>query len=163
MFLETFDHTLDENSRVAIPSKWRRNDTVDKGATLVITKGFDTNLMLFTQPDWAKYVEARVQELAVGEDNVRHFLRFFVSGASECVIDRSGRIMLPQGLIAYAKLTRDVVLNGSGFYGEIWDRVLWDRFLSENDEKLKSYAKEFFKIPIQGKGYDNGSQGSTHR
>jgi MraZ protein len=161
MFKDTFFHSLDEAGRLAIPAKWRKNSLMDKGATLIATRGLDTNLFLFTEQDWNRYVESRVAQLPVGEDSVRDFLRFFFSGASECVVDRSGRIMLPENLLGYGRLKKDVVLNGSGFYVEIWDRDLWNGYFAENQERLKTFAKDFFRLPIQGKGH--GEDGTQER
>jgi len=159
MYKEFFIHTLDESGRVAIPAKWRKHSQLQKGKTLILTRGFDVNLFLFTEEDWDKYVESRVSSLSIGEDSVRDFLRFFFSGAAETVIDASGRIVIPQSLISYAKLSKEIVMNGSGFYMEIWSKELWDAYFSVNQERLKNFAKDFFKLPIQGKGYgENGTQ-----
>lgn len=149
MFRETFYHTMDEKGRLAIPSKLRKSAIIQQESLLIVAKGLDTNLFLFTEKDWNKYIESRVMDLPIGDGNVRHFLRFFVSGSAECQVDRSGRIMIPQTLADYAHINREVVINGAGFFMEIWARELWNDYFKENEEKLKDYAREFFSRPIQ--------------
>lgn len=148
MFKETYFHTLDEKGRLAIPSKWR-NTSLHDSNFLVVTKGLDSNLFVYTEQGWKEQIEERIKNLPLGNHDVRSFIRFFVSGSSECVIDRSGRIMLPQSLIEYASLKKDVVINGAGLYIEIWAKELWDKFFSDNEEKLKAFAQDFFNTPLQ--------------
>ncbi len=149
MFKETFFHTLDDTCRIAIPSKWRKIPALSNNAQLIVTKGLDANLWMFTDEGWKRYIETRVSKLPMGDENVRSFVRFFISGASECAIDKSGRIALPQNLIDYAKVNKDVVLNGAGFFMEIWAKESWDKYFVENEQRLKDFAKEFFSIPVQ--------------
>jgi MraZ protein len=149
VFKERFFHTLDENSRIAIPSKWRKTTILPGVSNLIVTQGLDSNLWMFTEEDWKKYIDARIEELPVGDDTARGFIKFFVSPAAECLVDKSGRIILPQHLTEYASLKKDIVLTGAGFFMEIWSREIWDRYFSDNQEKLKDFAKTFFSMPLK--------------
>ena len=51
----------------------------------------------------------------------RDYLRVFLSGASDEVPDRQGRITIPPVLREYAGLTRDCTVIGAGARIEIWD------------------------------------------
>jgi MraZ protein len=152
VFIETFFHTLDETGRLAIPSKWRKTPALSAGSQVVVTKGLDTNLWMYTEEDWKKYITPRVLKLPMGDENARSFMLFFVASASECPIDKSGRIQLPQNLIDFAKVKKDVVLNGAGFFMQIWAKDSWDKYFVDNEQRLKNFAKEFFSIPVQGEG-----------
>ena len=48
MFLGEYTHTIDEKGRLTIPAKFRG----DVASGLVVTRGFDQNLMIFTLNGW---------------------------------------------------------------------------------------------------------------
>ena len=148
MFRDSFVHTLDDKGRAAVPSKWRNAELRDE-SYLVVTKGLDSNLFVYTEEGWKTQIESRIRNLPLGDPEVRSFIRFFVSGSSECSIDKSGRIMLPQNLIEYASIKKEIVFNGAGLYIEIWAKELWDQFFIDNKEQLKAFARKFFNTPIQ--------------
>ena len=56
----------------------------------------------------------------------RNFKRAFYSGAGEAVFDKQGRIVIPQPLLEYADIKRDVVIVGVSDAVEIWDAAKWD-------------------------------------
>ena len=55
----------------------------------------------------------------------RDFKRYIVSAATECELDKMGRILLPQPLRSFAGLGKDVVLVGQIDFIEIWDKDKW--------------------------------------
>jgi MraZ protein len=71
-------------------------------------------------------IEQRFSRVSDFRKDLRSFIRFVVSGASECPVDRQGRILLPPNLREYANLEKDVVLAGAIRCFEIWDRPSWD-------------------------------------
>ena len=56
---------------------------------------------------------------------VQQLKRIYVSGAVECEIDDSGRVLVPPTLREYAALNKDVLWAGSGDYAELWDQKTW--------------------------------------
>lgn len=86
--------------------------------------------MPFTQPD------------------VRAFVRFFFSGASECEVDKQGRILLPANLRSYAQITKDVVLVGVSTRVEIWSQELWAEYSSRAEEAYAQAAESLVELGI---------------
>ena len=72
--------------------------------------------------------------------NRRHFMRIFLSGATECEYDKQGRINIPPVLVKYATLKRECVIIGVNDRLEIWDKERWDNFISENEECMSEIA-----------------------
>jgi MraZ protein len=66
------------------------------------------------------------------------FVRKFSGGATACDADIQGRILLPKALTDYAEIKGDVKVLGSNNVIEIWDKKLYEEFLSQdiNIEKL---------------------------
>ena len=54
------------------------------------------------------------------------YVRFMISGATECPIDNQGRTLLPAFLREFAKLEKEVVICGVGSRLEIWNKAKFD-------------------------------------
>jgi MraZ protein len=81
-----------------------------------------------------------VAGLGPNDLDVQAYLRFLVSGATECPIDGQGRILLPTFLREHAELEREVAIVGVGPRIEIWDKSLFDENQSRTQEDFKRIA-----------------------
>ena len=116
MLLGEYSHTLDLKGRVIIPAKFRE----DLGNSFIVTKGLDNSLFVYSKEEWQKF-EEKLKALPMTNVATRNFVRFFFSGATECELDKQGRINLPQNLIEYASLNKDICIIGVSTRVEIWD------------------------------------------
>ncbi len=82
-------------------------------------------LWLYRYEDWCEY-ESRLVGLAPDNLDVQAYVRFMVSGATECPIDNQGRTLLPAFLREYAKLEKEVTIAGVGTRIEIWNKAKFD-------------------------------------
>ncbi len=60
------------------------------------------------------------------------FVRKFTGGATNTEPDTSGRLLLPKSLIEYANVINDIKVLGSNNVIEIWDKKLYEEFLSQD-------------------------------
>lgn len=131
MFLGTHAPRLDEKGRLILPAKFR--DDLAEG--LVITKGQDRCLYLFSTAEFAVVAEAMSRQ-------PRERMRVLLSGAFDEVPDKQGRITIPPGLRAYAGLSRDCAVIGAGRRAEIWDAEVWSRYLAEQEQAYAELSEE---------------------
>jgi len=131
MFLGEFRHTIDEKGRLTIPAKFRGL----VAAGMVITRGFDRNLMAFSLEGWQELAD-RIQSLPFGDPNARDIRRRVFSGAVDLMPDRQGRVLLPEFLRAFANIDGEVVIAGMFNHLEIWNSAVWEtvRESSESDQ-----------------------------
>lgn len=61
----------------------------------------------------------------------RAFLRYYYSGASECPLDKLGRILLPQALKTDANIKKNVVIVGVSKKIEIWAKEKWEELVKQ--------------------------------
>ena len=115
-----YNHTVDTKGRLIIPTKFRE----DLGPEFVVTKGLDGCLFAFPPEEWDAF-EGKLRTLPLNQKNARSFVRFFVSGAATCELDKQGRILLPATLREFAGLDKDVVLAGALNRVEIWSKLRW--------------------------------------
>lgn len=137
MFLGTYEPRLDEKGRLILPAKYR--DQLSGG--LVITKGQEYCLYIYPM-DTFQVVMKRLLQAPATMKEARSYTRVFLSGASDQIPDKQGRINIPAGLREYAALTRDVSVIGSGDHAEIWDRDAWERYLNGNEESFADREEE---------------------
>ncbi len=132
MFLGEYRHTIDEKGRLTIPAKYRAL----LAAGMVITRGFDRNLMAFSLEGWEE-LAARVKSLPWSDPGAREFRRRVFSGAVDLVPDRQGRVLLPPFLREFANIDSDVVVTGMLDHLEIWNTNDWEpvREAAESDEQ----------------------------
>jgi len=120
MFLGEYVHTIDDKGRLTIPAKYRI--LLEDG--LVVTRGFDRNLMLFPLDGWKDMAESIVSK-PVGDNDMRTFRRRVFSGAVDLALDKQGRILLPNYLREFAGINGEVVIAGMYNYVEVWSSESW--------------------------------------
>jgi MraZ protein len=120
MFLGEFTHTIDDKGRLTIPSKFRGELAIG----LVVTRGFDQNLMIYPLDEWQSMAEG-ILTRPLGDEDVRIFRRRVFSGAVDLMPDRQGRIVIPTYLREFAALDSEVVVAGMYNYVEVWSTHHW--------------------------------------
>jgi len=134
MFRGRYEHAIDSKGRISIPSKFREILTEKYDDRLVITN-FDTCLVAFPYEEWS-VLEQKVNSLSLVKKEAKTFLRFFYSSAIDCMIDKQGRLLIPQTLRDYANLQRDVILVGEGKKIEIWAKERWEEVVKKAQEEF---------------------------
>lgn len=143
MLLGEYNHSIDAKGRVSVPSKLR----MDLGESFIVTKGLDNCLFAYSKEEWATF-EAKLKTLPLTNTNARNFVRFFFSGATECEIDKQGRINIPQNLRDYADILKDVTIVGVGTRVEIWNREKWNNYTSEENMDVDEIASQMSDLGI---------------
>jgi MraZ protein len=137
VFLGTHSPRLDEKGRLILPAKFREQ----LAGGLVITRGQERCLYVFPVREFED-LHDQLRRAPVTHKEARDFLRVMLSGASDEVPDKQGRVTIPPALRAYAGLTRDLAVIGAGARVEIWDAGAWERYLAEQEGPFSSTAQE---------------------
>ena len=143
MLLGEYNHIIDDKGRVSVPAKFRE----DLGISFIVTKGLDNCLFAYSKEEWTKF-EEKLKSLPLTNPNARNFIRFFFSGATECEIDKQGRINIPQSLREYAELGREVAIIGVSTRVEIWNREKWNNYTSTENMDVDEIAKQMSDLGI---------------
>ncbi len=138
MFMGEYHHNIDEKKRIIIPFKFRG----ELGDNFILTRGLDNCLFIYSQAEWQNIIEKYRQLPNIKE--ARNFMRFFLSGAVECELDKQGRIKIPQPLTNYADLTKECIIIGVNDRLEIWSKDKWEQFIIENEDNLSEMADSLF-------------------
>lgn len=136
-----YAHTIDAKGRLIIPARFREG----LGDRFVVTKGLDNCLFVYPQHEWAA-LEQKLKSLPFTRADARAFVRFFFSGASECELDKQGRILIPANLREYARLSKEVMVLGVSSRVEIWSRERWDEYNATAEENFEEIAEKIVDL-----------------
>lgn len=125
---------LDDKNRLFVPAKLR----TELEAEFVVTLGVNCGrrcLTIYTASDWEQ-LSQNYNNLPISHRSGSSSLLFM--NANQCVPDKQFRFSLPQFLLDYAGIARDVVIVGRAGQAEIWDAQEYAAFEAENltPEKL---------------------------
>ena len=137
MLLGEYEHTLDDKNRLTLPAKFRQ----ELADGVVVTRGIDGCLFVFTRGAWSDFVGGRLEGLDPFSKEARQMSRFIFAGATEAELDKQGRVMLPPALIEHARLDREVVVAGVRDHIEIWSRAAWREQLKEVEGSVELVAE----------------------
>ena len=143
MLMGEYEHTIDSKGRISMPAKLRK----DMGDTFILTKGLDGCLFAFSQEEWLNF-ETKLKGLPLSDKNARNFVRFFLSGATECELDKQGRFLIAGKLREVAKLDKDVTIIGAGTRIEIWDKAKWEEHNSEENLSIEEIEQNMEDLGI---------------
>ncbi len=132
MFSGRYEYAIDDKGRVSIPAKFREilAPPQDSGQSLkLILTNLDRCIVAYPEKEWEE-LQVRIDQSSVTKE-ARNFLRFFYSGASECPIDRLGRILIPQFLRNYGAIKKNVVVVGMNKKIEIWAEEAWTEVVKQ--------------------------------
>jgi MraZ protein len=137
VFLGTHTPRLDDKGRLFLPAKFR--DRLADG--LVITRGQERCLYVFPMDEFVRVAET-MRNAPVTSKVVRDYLRVFLSGASDEVPDKQGRVTVPANLREYAGLDRECTVIGAGSRVELWDTTAWNTYLAGTEQAFADQAEE---------------------
>ncbi len=141
LLIGEYEHTLDEKKRVSLPKTFR----AALGKRVVMTRGLDNCLFVYSPNAWAKVAE-KLQSLSIVNEDTRGFNRFMLSGAAEVDVDAAGRILIPDHQKTYANLSKDVVFTGVSDHVEVWDRVRWKNYKARIERDADKMAAKLGEI-----------------
>jgi MraZ protein len=149
-FRGNFTHAVDEKGRVSLPSEFRRAlaSTNEEGVVLTnyISDG-SRCLEGFGLKAWTKF-EEKLREKSRFSPKLQKLENFYLSRASECPIDSSGRILIPTYLRVYAGIEKDVTFTSSIHGFRAWDKRVWDVIFATTEQALLSDPELFSEVDI---------------
>ncbi len=136
-----FQHSVDDKGRMIVPVKFREG----LGSSFVMTRGLDKCLFVYPMNEW-ETLEGKLKELPMTRADARSFVRFFLSGATECELDKQGRILIPATLREYANLEKDCVVIGVSNRVEIWSQASWMDYSQSAAESFALIAENLVDL-----------------
>lgn len=153
MFSGRYEYAIDDKGRLSIPAKFREilashgdggRKSASPGNLKLILTNLDGCVVAYPEKEWEE-LQGRIERSGALKKEAKNFLRFFYSGASECPIDRLGRILIPQSLRNYGAIKKNIVVVGMNRKIEIWAEGAWAEVVKQatsDMEKMTDIAAE---------------------
>lgn len=143
MFMGEYRHSIDEKGRLIIPAKFRQ----ELGETFVITRGLERCLFVYPLSEWGT-LESKLKNLPFTKKDARAFTRFFFSGATDCELDKQGRVTISSVLREYATIQKECVIIGVSNRVEVWSKDIWEQYVSESEESFSEIAENLIDFDL---------------
>ncbi len=124
-FIGRYYHTLGPKGRVSLPKDYRSHFDTAMGT---LTIGLDGSLFLFDETHWQTIIDSMSQAPFTKKSH-RDWIRLLANNAASVSPDKQGRILIPNYLIQYAQLSKNVVIAGSFNRIEIWDQTKYHQYM----------------------------------
>lgn len=144
MFSGRYEYTIDDKGRLSIPSRFRdilasHNEPAKRGTDLkLILTNLEGCVTAYPEKEWEGLL-GRLEKSPVPKE-AKNFLRFFFASASECPIDKLGRILIPQSLRNYGAIKKNVVVIGMNKKIEIWAESAWAEVVKQATSDMDKIA-----------------------
>jgi MraZ protein len=138
----TYPRTLDEKKRLTLPRRVR--ELLGETETLYVTPGPDQCLWLYTQAG-LEQLAGKLDQVPATDAEARVFRRLYFAQTEAVDVDRSGRVLVPERLLAFAGLRHEVVLIGVRDHLELWDVERWQQYLAQHAPRFDRVAEETFR------------------
>ena len=137
----THPRSLDDKKRIALPKRVR--EQLGETKQLFVTPGSDQTLWLYDQRG-LESVGAKLDQAPATDSEARVYRRLFFAQTEEVDIDGQSRILIPERLLQFAGLEREVVLLGVRDHLELWNAARWQEYFTQHGPRFDSVAESAF-------------------
>ena len=150
MFVGEFTHAIDEKNRLVLPAKFRAfiNDPEDKKGFFIVASPVSGEhcLRLYTKSGW-KPVENKLRQEATKSKDPARYMRYFASRGEFVPVDAQSRLVVPQKLMDYAGLKKDVLMVGNVDWIEVWNVGEYRAATESLDEEIGDRNRAMWPDP----------------
>ncbi len=147
MFRGRYEHSIDAKGRTSLPARYRDHLAALGERRIVLTSALDPCLVAYAMPEWVAF-EEKLAKLPQFDRAVQKLRRIYVSGAVECEVDDSGRILVPPTLREHASLAKDVLWAGAGKYAELWDKTTWKQHFETTEQEKQDISARLAELGL---------------
>lgn len=140
-FLGEYEIKLDAKGRLRLPGALKQQLTPEVKGRFVVNRGFEECLEIYPFDVWEK-VRAKVERLNQFKKKERAFIRYFLRGATEIVLDGADRLNIPKHLLDYAGIKGDAIITPGKNTLELWDKDKYEQELAMDSESFADLAED---------------------
>jgi MraZ protein len=137
----TYECKADAKGRVALASAFKKQLASVLLEGFVLKRSiFESCLELYPMKEWNE-VSKNVNGLNRFKKDNNIFIRRFNAGVKVVELDAAGRLLIPKDLLAFAGITKDVVLASAVNIIEIWDKEKYEQSVDEAADDFSDLAE----------------------
>jgi MraZ protein len=136
-FFGEYEHSLDSQARVSIPSEWRRQHGDTR---LILFPGGDRDLLLFPFESFSDFL-SKARKVSFANRRIQEALARIGSRAQDCRCDKQGRIKLSRKLLEATGIDGQVMLVGAFTHIKLCSPTVWTAKQEPDDVYLDELQK----------------------
>ncbi len=138
----TYECKADAKGRVMIPSPLKSQllPVVKEGFVLKRAV-FQPCLELYPMSEWNALMD-KVNKLNRFKKKNNDFIRRFTAGVKYVELDASGRLQIPKDLVAFAGISKDVVVSSAVNIVEVWDKEKYEKAIDDATVDFADLAED---------------------
>ncbi|MCB9226257.1 MAG: division/cell wall cluster transcriptional repressor MraZ [Chitinophagales bacterium] len=140
-FLGEYEIKIDNKGRLRLPTALKQQLKPEVKGRFVVNRGFEDCLEIYPFDVWEK-VRAKVEKLNQFKKKERQFIRYFLRGATEVVLDSADRLNIPSHLLKYAGIDGDAILTPGKNTLELWNKEKYEAEISMESEDFADLAED---------------------
>jgi len=143
LLIGEYSYTIDDKGRLNVPSKFRKALGEDGDSTFIITKGNEEDKCLDVYPHdvFEKKIVAKLNEFSESDATQRYYTSLKGANSHEAPLDKQGRITIPQKLLDYSRIKKEVLIVGAFNRIELWDPDVRTQYLERMAKAEESLDK----------------------
>lgn len=148
----TYECKVDAKGRLMLPSALKKQlSHVVQGGFVLKRAVFQPCLELYPMSEWDALMQ-KVNKLNRFKKKNNDFIRRFTAGVKFIEMDVSGRLLIPKDLIAFAGISKEIVVSSAINIIEIWDK-------NNYEKAIDNAAINFADLAEEVMGQDNDDDG----
>lgn len=138
----TYECKVDAKGRLMLPAALKKQlAPVLQNGFVLKRSVFQTCLELYPLAEW----EALMQSLnGLNRFNKKNndFIRRFTAGVKIIEVDATGRLLIPKDLVAFADISKEIVMSAAINIVEIWDKDKYEKAIDDATGDFADLAEE---------------------
>lgn len=125
MLLGTYQPNFIGKGRIALPKKIRNELG---GERVILTVGFEGCILGFSEKGWEEVIKPELSRPLFSDVQARDLRRKMCATATVVNLDAQGRFVIPEEMLNYAGIKKELTLIGAGDHFEIWESKKWESY-----------------------------------
>jgi MraZ protein len=140
-----FNHGLDEKRRVQVPAKWRpASGEMTWKALLWPRQNLQGHYLVVLTAEAHAKIMARLSANSMADEKGLAVMRYFSRNSGDLVMDKAGRVCIPENLAKGAGIEKEAVLVGMWERFEIWSPERFNQTVGLEDPSVPMELGKYF-------------------
>lgn len=138
----TYECKVDVKGRVMVPAPLKKQLLPVMTDGFVIKRAvFQSCLEMYPMVEWNALMQKMGQLNRFNRKN-NDFIRGFTAGVKTVELDATGRLLIPKDLLAYAGITKEIVISSAINIIEIWDKDKYEKAINDSAKNFADLAED---------------------
>jgi len=138
MFVGQYSHSIDDKSRIVLPSKIRNQ----LSSPIYISLDFDHCLAIRNEEQFA-VISKSYNSLSDFDSNARRLKKVFFSNTIEAEIDKQGRVVISKELLNKVGIIKDVVIIVAFDHVKVFSKEIYEKSELDDENSYEELASHF--------------------